>query len=248
MSWLARRTYLTLTRYDRLQRLKGGSSAVRDLAFLKAMPEGTRERCLDLLDESRSQRRQDLFALAHLGFPEGGFFVEFGATDGVGLSNTWLMENRFGWNGILAEPARGWHAALKRNRRAAIETRCVWRASGETLPFTEAPRGENSGVSSYVLASRRLRGTSYEVETISLSDMLDRHGAPEVVDYISIDTEGTEFDILDVFDFTRRRFRVMSVEHNHTPLREKIHTLLTGHGYRRVLTEVSDFDDWYLGE
>lgn len=236
----------TITRKDRLHQLKERERAYYDLQFIKAMDPGHRNRCIDLLDRSRSQLRQDLFALSQVDFRQGGFFVEFGATDGVELNNTWLMENDFGWTGILAEPARGWHGDLKANRSCTIETRCVWSASGETLGFTEAPRGENSGISTFVKTSRKLRGTSYDVETISLSDLLDQHDAPEVIDYISIDTEGSEFDILDAFDFDRRSFRVMTVEHNFAPQREDIHRLLTEKGYCRVLEQVSRFDDWYV--
>jgi len=42
------------------------------------------------------------------------FFVEFGATNGVALSNSWLLENQFAWKGSLAEPAKKWHAELKK--------------------------------------------------------------------------------------------------------------------------------------
>ena len=54
---------------------------------------------------SKSQYCQDIFALSKPPMTSG-FFVEFGATDGVQWSNTWLLEKRFGWRGILAEPAR----------------------------------------------------------------------------------------------------------------------------------------------
>ncbi|MCR9126412.1 MAG: FkbM family methyltransferase [Rhodobacteraceae bacterium] len=236
----------TITRKDRLRELKAREHGYFDLQFIKAMPPEQRNRCLDLLDQSRSQLRQDLFALARNGFRSDGFFIEFGATDGVELNNSWLMETAFGWKGILAEPARGWHSDLKSNRGCTIDTRCVWRASGETLEFTETPRGENSGLSTFVKSTRRLRGTTYKVETISLNDLLDQHDAPDVIDYASIDTEGSELDILGAFDFNRRAFRVMTIEHNFAPQREGIHSLLSSHGYTRVLEDVSRFDDWYV--
>ena len=73
-----------------------------------------------------------------LGERRGGFFVEFGATDGRTINNTCALEVTWGWRGIVAEPARCWHAALKEHRPAcAIDTRCVWVRSGESMDFRE---------------------------------------------------------------------------------------------------------------
>ena len=41
----------------------------------------------------------------------GGFFVEFGATNGIDLSNSYLLQSKYYWTGILAEPARCWRDA-----------------------------------------------------------------------------------------------------------------------------------------
>ncbi len=221
-----------------------------DLPFLKAMPPDARSACLDHLDASKAQLHQDLFVLSMTGFKRGGSFVEFGATDGVKLSNTALLEKEFGWTGILAEPAREWHSALKSNRTARVETRCVWKETGQTLMFNETKAGELSTIDAYsdtdLHAKGRRSGTRYEVETVSLADLLETHGAPERIDYLSIDTEGSEFDILEAFDFGRHRFNIITCEHNFTPQREKIHALLTAHGYQRRYEEVSRFDDWYV--
>jgi len=70
---------------------------------------------------SKSQLRQELFVLGELGFKRNGFFIEFGASNGVDHSNTYLLEKRFNWRGILAEPARIWHKSLEVNRSAFIE-------------------------------------------------------------------------------------------------------------------------------
>jgi FkbM family methyltransferase len=236
----------TLIRRDRLKELRAREAGFFDLQFIRAMQPDHRNACLDLLDRSRSQLRQDIFALAASGFRKNGFFVEFGATDGLELNNSWLPEAEFGWTGILAEPARMWHDDLKRNRSCIIDTRCVWRESGETLSFSETPRGENSGISEYVPTRRRLRGTSYEVETISLADLLIAHDAPAQIDYISIDTEGSEYEILKGFDFDRWQFGALTIEHNFAAQRDDIHALLTAKGYMRVHETVSRFDDWYV--
>jgi FkbM family methyltransferase len=160
------------------------------------------------------------------------------------------LEKELGWRGVLAEPARCWHAQLTANRSAAIETRCVWSASGATLQFNEVVAAELSTIQSFSASDfhgqRRRVGKTYDVETISLNDLLDQHGAPPIVDYLSIDTEGSEFEILRNFDFGKRRFSVITCEHNYTPLREQILALLTTNGYVRKHAELSEFDDWYV--
>ena len=76
--------------------------------------------------------------------------------------------------------------------------------------------------------------------------MLERHGAPRNMEYLSIDTEGSEYDILSQLDFDRYMFGVITCEHNFLPAREQIHRLLTSHGYVRKLEDISKFDDWYV--
>ncbi|WP_199925172.1 FkbM family methyltransferase [Neorhizobium sp. SOG26] len=76
--------------------------------------------------------------------------------------------------------------------------------------------------------------------------MLRKYGAPRQIDYLSIDTEGSEFDILQAFDFGEYEFGIITCEHNYTPQREKIHDLLVANGYVRVWEKVSRFDDWYI--
>ncbi len=99
-----------------------------------------------------------------------GFFVEFGAANGHDLSNTAVLERDFQWKGILAEPAKGWHAALKQNRTAAIDTRCVWSQSGVTLDFKETKLAEYSTLASLaagdIHGELRVEGQHYPVVTV----------------------------------------------------------------------------------
>jgi FkbM family methyltransferase len=203
-----------------------------------------------LTAKSKAQLGQDMFVLAELGFKKDGYFVEFGATNGVDLNNTYLLEKEMGWKGILAEPARVWHDALKANRNCHISFDCIWSQSHEELEFNEVNAAELSTINNFSgndeHAKTRETGNTYNVYTISLLDLLKKYNAPKEIDYLSIDTEGSEFDILNAFDFDAYKIKVITCEHNFTPMREEIYKLLTSKGYKRKHTEFSRFDDWYV--
>ena len=84
----------------------------------------------------------------------------------------------------------------------------------------------------------------HDVLTVSLDDLLDQHDAPETIDYLSIDTEGSEFTILDSYSF-KRNFNLMTVEYGNQVERDKIYKLLTSKNYVRVHQKVSSWEDWY---
>jgi FkbM family methyltransferase len=199
---------------------------------------------------SKSQLGQDLLTLIASGAKKAGFFVEFGASDGVALSNSHMLEKHFGWTGVLCEPSTAWHEALKQNRGCTIDTRCVYSVSGEKLSFSENYLGELSAITAFAEpnANGVLKRTtsSYEVETVSLLDLLKSHNAPKYIEFLSIDTEGSEFEILKNFDFQSYRFGAICVEHNFAKTREKINALLLAKGYIQVDADLSDFDDWYV--
>jgi FkbM family methyltransferase len=200
------------------------SQYLYDLRFFANFPPEIAEKMLKHYSNSKSQLRQDLFVLGELNFKQNGYFVEFGATDGKNLSNTYLLEKYFSWQGILAEPARIYSNAIELNRPSSqVDRRCVWSTSGEELEFNETRMPE---LSTLEVAkpkdehfAARIDGNKYKVITISLEDLLKSHDAPSYIDYLSIDTEGSEFDILNAFDFKSYSFGVITCEHNYTPAR-----------------------------
>mgnify|MGYP003654866458 CR=1 FL=1 len=214
-----------------------------DLKFLLTINQ-------DILGKSKAQLRQDIFVLSELGYKRNGFFVEFGAANGIDLSNTYLLEKEFGWKGILAEPAIHWHKALKANRDVLIDDRCVWHESGKNIIFNQTTTPEFSTIDSFsdsdYLAGERSNGRRYLVETISLMDLLEKHGAPKQIDYLSIDTEGSEYSILKDFDFTKYDISVITCEHNNTPVKDKLFELFKKNGFTRKHQQISAFDDWYV--
>lgn len=208
--------------------------------------------CLSRRARSRSQIMQDLWVCFELEEKPAGFFVEFGATNGLKNSNTWLLEKELGWHGILAEPNPIWHTDLAANRHASIEHQCVSRRSGDSVSFitTDDTDPELSAIAADAsmsdhFADLRRQAKSITMTTISLNDLLDRYDAPAMIDYLSIDTEGNEFEILSSYDFSKRRFKLISVEQN-TDTESKIQNLLESKNYIRVFKQFSQWDGWYV--
>ena len=215
-------------------------------SLLEKKPSGVLE-ALNLIGESKAQLRQDLLVLWLLDFKRDGVFIEFGATDGVDLSNTYLLEDKYGWSGILAEPALIWHEKLRTNRKCVVDFHAISSSSGELLDFFEAEDARFSVFGNIGSAQKSIKYTkSYSVRTKTLLDLIEENNLPNVIDYISIDTEGSEFDILNSFNFDKYAFRVLTVEHLNTTEQDKIFKLLTSKGYARILSNISSFDDWFI--
>lgn len=197
---------------------------------------------------SVSQLGQDLWVLEKTGYKRGGFFVEFGATNGILLSNTYLLERQFDWNGICAEPNPDYFRELQSNRSCRVTDACIGAQTGQEVEFILAD--EFGTMAAYVDSDEHQpRRTAYaasgrtiRLTTTSLHDMLVAGNAPRDIDYLSIDTEGSEYDILSHFPFDKWCIRLLTVEHNFTPMRDKIFDLLTARGYRRTEAQ---WDDWY---
>ena len=171
-------------------------------------------------NSSKSQICQDWFVLESLNYKKNGYFVEIGAASGVELSNTFLLEKKYEWDGILSEPSPGWKDSLESNRDCKKDYRCVYSESGKIVNFNQTVEKEYSTISDFSNLdkhqSKRRNFTQYEIETISLNDLLKEYTAPLEIDYLSIDTEGSEYEILKNFDFEKYSFKAITVEHNNT--------------------------------
>lgn len=195
-----------------------------------------------------SQLGQDIWVLKKTGFKKNGFFVEFGATDGVLLSNSWLLEKEFAWQGICAEPNPKFYEKLKINRNCHVSPACITGQTGKKIEFIFADA--YGGSQEYAdddqhIDKRAVYRAAGHVQTltgISLNDFLEQHKAPREIDYLSIDTEGSEFEILEHFPLDKWIIRLLTVEHNFTHRRSDIRTLLEGYGYQCIEKK---WDDWF---
>lgn len=196
------------------------------------------------LSSIKSQYGQDLFALLSVDFKSEGYFVEVGAYDGVTYSNTYLLE-QIGWQGLLIEPSKHYNK-IKKNRAVKSYNCAVYSNSNVKLEFIDSK--EFSTLMPFRISDNHNRsGKIYFVNTMTLEELLIDSNAPNYIDFISIDTEGSEFEILKSFNFVRYTFGVISIEHNFVQeKRNKIHQLLTSFNYIRVLEGKTEVDDWYV--
>jgi hypothetical protein len=169
-----------------------------------------------------------------------GYFVDIGSWDAVKFSNSKALEEA-GWQGVCADPfPRNW-----RDRTCQLFEEVVYGEAGQTVRFRRA--GVLGGIEDHLGQENRRGAEVVEFTTTTLADMLARAGAPPFIHYLSIDTEGSEFEILRALPFDTYRIGAITVEHNHEePKRTRIRELLEAHGYRRVREQL--VEDWYLLE
>lgn len=206
---------------------------------------------------SHSQLFQDLFVLFKLGNKRKGRFLEFGATNGKELSNSYLLEKNFEWEGILAEPSPQWEKSLKENRpRTKIINECIYSESGTMIDFFVSKKGVLSTINEFRESdiesipgntkARNEEGYLVKVPTISLNDVFIKHFNGEKIDYMSVDTEGSELLILSKFNFEKYGPKIVTVEHNFTSAQKNLDNLFEENNYKRFFPQQTQFDSWYI--
>jgi FkbM family methyltransferase len=199
---------------------------------------------------SYSQIGQDLEVVKFYNNKQNGFFIEVGASDGITLSNTYLLETQFNWKGICCEPIpKNFEKLVKNRKNSVCFKEAVYNQSGLILTFDIANKYDLlSGISTHIDKYRKdvnANKTTIQVQTITLLDVLDRANAPSFIEYMSLDTEGSEFEILKNFDFGKYTFGLIDVEHNFIePRRTEIRNLLASKGY--IYKGENRWDDMYV--
>jgi len=205
----------------------------------------------------KSQLYQDMFASFIVGDKFDKTFFEFGATNGIDLSNSYTLERYLNWKGVLSEPSPQWHDVLKKNRPYAnIISECIWSESNKELNFFVSDVGTLSSLENFKESDKvsmpgntqaRLKnGKNIIVKTISLNDAIEKQFNSKSPSYISIDTEGSEYEILKNFNFKKYRPLVFTIEHNFTEIQLKIDKLMFLNDYIRVFKSLTAFDAWYV--
>lgn len=160
---------------------------------------------------------------------DDGYYVELGANDGVTQSNSLYFERHRGWRGLLVEPSP--HNFIKcfanrSGRNHIVCAACVsFEYPSEFVRMTYSNLMSTAkGLESDVIdpeAHARLgqqflgeREPMFDFGAIArpLNDLLVEAQAPEKIDFLSLDVEGAEIEVLKGVDHERFRFKYLLVE------------------------------------
>jgi FkbM family methyltransferase len=191
-----------------------------------------------------SQVGQDLLCHFFIQENETGIFVEVSVRDGELFSNTKMLEEK-SWDGILIEPNKQFHRQIKKNRCASL----IKKAAGDSkssLRFYETKIGElsytetepNDGL------SRDIR-RSYNVDVETLDEILSS-AEIKSLDFLSIDVEGHELEVLKGLTLSNFNPRVCTIETNGDNEKKEIIEKSFGEKYRVVFEKISYPDIWIV--
>jgi FkbM family methyltransferase len=198
-----------------------------------------------------SQYNQDKISDILLKSKTQGFFVDIGAHDGISLSNSYFFELNRNYNGICFEPNPDVFQKLKNNRRCE----CVNAAISEKTEIVKflkctGPIEMLSGISKY-REEKHIERTNkdienlggeineIEVQAINLNEILSEKKINEV-DFLSLDIEGGEYNVLTAIDFRKLKVKIIAVEMAFLEVEEIIRPYLHGKGFLFLCRTGSD--------
>jgi FkbM family methyltransferase len=204
---------------------------------------------------SYSQIGQDVYYIENISkYKRNGIFLDIGANDGIYTSNTAKLEFEYGWSGICIEANSDLIPELIKNRpNSKIVNSAVW--SSNTNLIFEIPESNYKDIKGNLLS--RISGIpgnekhfknhfNSNVKTVNLSaktvtEILEGIiKFPITIDYMSLDVEGAELEVLKGIDFNKIEIKFMTVEHgDRLGYADKIIEFLKDYGYK-----VHRFNRW----
>ena len=191
---------------------------------------------------------------------EDGFYIEAGANDGVAQSNTLGLEKR-GWGGLLIEPNQFRFAECKTNRsNKNIFENCAlvsFEHKGPTIRGNFAEQNVDDSLvgqvttpldywdtHKLVASQEKLNRKNVDVPARTLQSLIDHHNITQI-DFLSLDTEGYEYEAMDGLDFSKNPPRYIRVETSTFQYRiDNMIDYLKGKGYSFL--EMASINDCFF--
>ena len=195
-----------------------------------------------------SQLFQDLAYLYFCGAPENKhYFVEVGVGNGIDHSNNLMLEKRYSMKGLLIEPDPRQKVSIKKNRTAQY----IGMAASASLKYVEftltsIPELSWTGLKPEDALERNVLSVE-KVQAKSLNDILTEHIPKDcALDFLSVDVEGSELDVLDGFNLSVWKPRFVCVEHNYQIAMQEALIVYFSAYYDLVLKDISGCDFWFV--
>lgn len=160
-----------------------------------------------------------------------GVFFDIGAADGVFFSNSYFFEKYLGWTGVCVEPVPSVFKLLRSARKCICINGCIWdKAIMADFMKITFPDGSGNGYSGLVptydprqmkiVEDEYVKKANCKIEYIKVpcyvfNDVCKKNNIFHI-DYLSMDTEGSELDILKSINFDLIDIDVIDVENNHS--------------------------------
>lgn len=172
-----------------------------------------------------------------------GFYIEVGANDPVGSSQTYHLE-QLGWTGILVEPLERFFEKMKEVRPNSSVFKVACTNPQKVGPTEIYIPDESTGLATLEKNTDDL-GVKYtnieNVEAVTLDSLIDEVN-PSSIDFVSIDTEGTELDVLQGFDIAKHKPKLILLEDKLNNLKK--HRCLKSLGYKIIRRTL--LNNWYV--
>lgn len=191
-----------------------------------------------------SQFHQDYYLFTqhfkHLKRP--GVYMDVASNDAIGISNSYFFDACLGWRGVCVEGNPEYYERIYRLRTCSLVPTCVARRDGTSVEFGLA--GGAGGVLGeshkhmQVWAERRKEVHTIKERCTTLERIMSKEGFVEV-DYLSLDVEGLELDVLKGMDWEKTKINVLTVEVSRDTIKG-IEAYLTELGYKKHIPTLNE--------
>ncbi len=176
---------------------------------------------------SYAQNREDVLLHRLFGNKSSGFYVDVGACDPVELSITKHFSD-LGWTGLNFEPSPTQYPKVAAGRPRDINLNVAVSSKSGEMTFYRA-RGNATGLSTLVGSEVEIHeknGFKFDrlpVQVVTLAEALAAHVGERTIDFMTIDVEGHEKDVIAGGDWKKFRPRVVVVESTRPLSTEQTH-------------------------
>ena len=188
----------------------------------------------------KGQIGQDIIAYLCLKNKKNGFYIDIGAYDGINWSNTYIFE-KLGWNGFCVEASPKTFEKLQKNRKCDLYNYAVCSKNIGKTRFLTSSVDELDVLDIHNTKEHKERieresdnNMEYtEVNTITFEEIMSNYKDINHIDFMSLDIEGGELDVLKSIDFDKYSFGLITVEYNHNY--NEIMELMYSKGYKKLM-------------